>query len=56
MALAEPRKTEGILLTFRCELKRRTMCDIERTAHTTMNDLPLRRFAPDQAERSGLPT
>ena len=31
---AEPHKTEGILLTFRCELKRRTMCDTERTAHT----------------------
>ena len=33
-APAEPHKTEGILLTFRCELKRRTMCDTERTAHT----------------------
>jgi len=55
-ALAEPHKTEGFLLTFRRELKRRTMCDIEPTAHTALNDLPLQQFAPDQAERSGLPT
>jgi hypothetical protein len=55
-ALAEPHKTEEILLAFRGELKRRTMCDTERTAHTALNDLLLRQFSLDQAERSGLPT
>jgi predicted ATPase len=33
-APAEPHKTEGILLTFRCELKRRTMFDTRLTVHT----------------------
>jgi predicted ATPase len=37
-----PQETEESLLTFRRELKRRTMCDIEPTAHTALNDLPLR--------------
>ena len=54
-AFAEPHKVEGILLTIRREPKRRTMCDIEPIAHTGLNDLQLRQFAPDQAERSGLP-
>ena len=33
-APAEAHKTQGILLTFRRDLKRRTMCDTKPTAHT----------------------
>ena len=38
-ALAESHKTQVILLTFRRKLKRRTMCDTARIAHTELNDL-----------------
>jgi hypothetical protein len=38
---AKPHKAEEILLTARRALKRRTMCDTERTAHTALNDLLL---------------
>jgi hypothetical protein len=55
-SFAELHRTEGILLMFRCALKPRTAFGTERTAHTALNDLPLRQFAPDQATQSGLPT